>query len=342
MPISRQSTFTEGATLSAAQLNAEFEHIVDAFDGTGTIALEVGYSAADQPTLTVDNTGSGIVAEFQVNSTAKVRINADGQLQSTIATGTAPLIIASTTAVNNLNADQVDGYEAADFIRDDVNNQVVADSAAEVYFTLRTTGQGADAGNVYLELDAQDGSNNPDAKWRLNVDGDDRFLLEQYDDGTSSWLAALEFDRNGGTPYTKVYDPTEDDMKQIATTSSKTTISVGAFYEGEVSTGAKQIRWIAPTNAEGITFTYMRAVYGGGSPSGTTTIQVQQFGVAGSLKQTRSMNVLSTDTVDNTIDHNMTDITSVADGDFFEITITAAGGHEDLSFWMQGTQDLIT
>lgn len=34
------------------------------------------------------------------------------QLESTIATGTAPLVVASTTVVSNLNVDQLDGYDA--------------------------------------------------------------------------------------------------------------------------------------------------------------------------------------------------------------------------------------
>ena len=42
-------------------------------------------------------------------------LSASGQITSTVATGTAPLVIASTTKVSNLNADQLDGYEASDF-----------------------------------------------------------------------------------------------------------------------------------------------------------------------------------------------------------------------------------
>jgi len=36
------------------------------------------------------------------------------QLESDVATGTAPLVVASTTVVTNLNADKLDGYDAAD------------------------------------------------------------------------------------------------------------------------------------------------------------------------------------------------------------------------------------
>ncbi|ABK17578.1 TipJ family phage tail tip protein [Syntrophobacter fumaroxidans] len=38
-----------------------------------------------------------------------------GQIKSTLETGTAPMTVASTTKVTNLNADQVDGKDAADF-----------------------------------------------------------------------------------------------------------------------------------------------------------------------------------------------------------------------------------
>lgn len=36
-------------------------------------------------------------------------------LQSTVTTGTAPLTVASTTVVTNLNSDKLDGYDATSF-----------------------------------------------------------------------------------------------------------------------------------------------------------------------------------------------------------------------------------
>jgi hypothetical protein len=47
-----------------------------------------------------------------INSDTQVR-----RLESTIATGTAPLTVASTTLVTNLNADRVDSLEGSDFVR---------------------------------------------------------------------------------------------------------------------------------------------------------------------------------------------------------------------------------
>jgi hypothetical protein len=54
----------------------------------------------------------GSVMTRDINGDTQVR-----RLESTIATGTAPLTVASTTLVTNLNADRVDGLEGSDFVR---------------------------------------------------------------------------------------------------------------------------------------------------------------------------------------------------------------------------------
>jgi len=49
------------------------------------------------------------------------------QLESDIATGTAPLIVASTTVVSNLNADQVDGKDSTDLVLVDGSQTLTSD-----------------------------------------------------------------------------------------------------------------------------------------------------------------------------------------------------------------------
>jgi hypothetical protein len=343
MPIARQSTFTAGATLQAAQLNNEFNHIVDAFDGSGNISLFAKYNAADVPALKVSNSElTGKIASFLYDTTERVSIDADGQIVSYLSTGTAPLVIASTTKVANLNVDQVDGLDDTDLVRVAEAAQTITTATSSTALTLQVTGQAADTGVTKIEFDSRSGATNPDAWWRISAVADDTFAIKQYDDGTATWMKVLEFDRNGASPYTKVYDPTNDSMQQIATTKSQTTISIGAFYEGVVSTSAKTIRWICPVDAENVQFTYMQAVYGGGTPSGTTTLQIEHFNSSGTSQTTKTMSILSTDTVDVVQQYNMADITTVSAGDYFELTITAAGEHEDVSFWVQGTQEIIT
>jgi hypothetical protein len=106
MPIARQSTFTAGATLQADQLNDEFNHIVDAFDGSGNIAafdgsgniaLWVTYNNTDVAALRIDNSAAGKIASFLNNTTERVSIDSDGQITSLVATGTSPFEVSSTT-----------------------------------------------------------------------------------------------------------------------------------------------------------------------------------------------------------------------------------------------------
>jgi len=83
------------------------------------------------------------VSGIQTGNLAKLAVGggiwASGQIQSTVATGTAPFVIASTTVNTNLNADLLDGQHASDF------------AAAGSYVpTARTITEGAGlAGNTY-------------------------------------------------------------------------------------------------------------------------------------------------------------------------------------------------
>lgn len=54
-------------------------------------------------------------ADITRNAVAKSGDTMTGVLTSSVATGTAPFTVASTTAVTNLNADLLDGYNALDF-----------------------------------------------------------------------------------------------------------------------------------------------------------------------------------------------------------------------------------
>jgi len=58
--------------------------------------------------------------QFVQNTTRRMTINTSGQVEIPIATGTAPLVIASTTLVPNLNVSRLSGLIASDFIRSNV------------------------------------------------------------------------------------------------------------------------------------------------------------------------------------------------------------------------------
>ncbi len=78
-------------------------------DGTANIDSLVA-DTADINGGTVDNTVIGATTPAASNFTT---VSASGAITSTLATGTAPFVVASTTKVANLNADQLDGADWA-------------------------------------------------------------------------------------------------------------------------------------------------------------------------------------------------------------------------------------
>jgi len=78
-------------------------------DGTANIDSLVA-DTADINGGTVDNAVIGATTPAAANFTTA---SASGQITSTVSTGTAPLVVASTTKVTNLNADQLDGADWA-------------------------------------------------------------------------------------------------------------------------------------------------------------------------------------------------------------------------------------
>lgn len=71
--------------------------------GTATLAtVDINAGAIDGTAIGANSASTG----------AFTSISASSQLTSTVTTGTAPLVIASTTAVSNLNADLLDGQHA--------------------------------------------------------------------------------------------------------------------------------------------------------------------------------------------------------------------------------------
>jgi hypothetical protein len=103
-----------GTTLTtAADWDAEFTGF-GTLTGTGSVVL------ATSPTLTTPNIGAATGTSLSVS----------GSLTSTVATGTAPLVVTSTTKVTNLNAELVDGYHATE--TNTASNIVVRDSTRKI------------------------------------------------------------------------------------------------------------------------------------------------------------------------------------------------------------------
>lgn len=103
----RQTTdATYADNLNAALTNAQ----IDAnFINLNTNKLDIGWAGSSN-IATVGTITSGTWNAGQVTSSSTVQ---GTQLKSTIATGTAPLTVTSTTVVTNLNADKLDGQDGS-------------------------------------------------------------------------------------------------------------------------------------------------------------------------------------------------------------------------------------
>jgi hypothetical protein len=98
-------------------------------------------------TATANISGGNLTTAGQVSATGNItagNVNVTGQLISTVSTGTAPLVVSSTTKVANLNADLLDGYDLSSAA---TNSTVVLRSADAsifanlLYGTLATAAQ---------------------------------------------------------------------------------------------------------------------------------------------------------------------------------------------------------
>jgi hypothetical protein len=127
--LARVTDFQPATPILSAQVDSEFDQLVQllsgATPGNSKKAL-IKVSDAGDPPLELDQIGAGPVQEWYQNSLLKASITNSGQFKSEISTGTAPLVIASTTLVTNLNADQVDGIHGASFVRNDNGAQTIA------------------------------------------------------------------------------------------------------------------------------------------------------------------------------------------------------------------------
>ena len=89
---------------SVSSLSAEVQRLRES---AGNIEMTIGY----RDPFRVDWERPGKIGSLTPNTGAFTTISASGQITSTLASGTAPLVVASTTKVANLNADLLDGTD---------------------------------------------------------------------------------------------------------------------------------------------------------------------------------------------------------------------------------------
>ena len=113
-------------TVPTARLTGSYAISVTSATTAGTV------TTAAQPNITSVGTLSSLAVTGNVTAG---NANVTGQLISTVATGTAPLVVSSTTLVSNLNADLLDGYNSS--------------STATAATIVLRTGDGSIIGNIF-------------------------------------------------------------------------------------------------------------------------------------------------------------------------------------------------
>lgn len=113
--MARLFDFQPGATIISADLDSEFNQLVNFLNGTLTTKNGLFKFNGGDPVLALDALGAGAIEEWRLSGSAKARIKNNGQFESLLATGTSPFVVASTTRVDNLNADLLDGLSSAAF-----------------------------------------------------------------------------------------------------------------------------------------------------------------------------------------------------------------------------------
>lgn len=131
-------------------------------------------------------------------------------ITSTLATGTAPLVIASTTLVSNLNADLWDGYQFADYLDQSVkqadnvqfNRVIVRDTngPGELYV------QGFEGNAAYIYVEADEGDDNADS-WRISANTSGVFAIETGASGSYVGIVNIDASSNVNIPTNVIIGP---------------------------------------------------------------------------------------------------------------------------------------
>jgi hypothetical protein len=174
MPVTRSKSLIELATQSkAAGTNA-------------AVKTELGITDPEAPSALVHTTGNETVAGVKTFSSG---IATPVAIVSTLATGTAPLTVASTTKVANLNAALLDGAVKTDFALASALTTLSNDIAdLDLSLTVAIAANAADIAALETHFDSS------------AVSGDTRFLL--YDvDSAALVRVTVGADDSGGTGY---------------------------------------------------------------------------------------------------------------------------------------------
>jgi len=307
--------FTPGAEIQSQQFDDMFAQLYELLNGTSsTIRAYMRLNDAGNAVLLLNNIGGGPILQAQVSGVTKVSINGTGQIDSTVATGAAPIVVASTTRVDNLNVQYLNGIESTGFVQ--VTSGAATISGTTASLTLEdTTASAKDAKlqvdtNLFKIIDPA----GPTDLVSLDLASGNLTVTGQVKSSTSAPSAAA--------------DLTRKDYVDGRVTRWGLTV----FYPGLTDTGDPIPSFIVPEGVVDFTAVKMKLTYQAGTASGTTTITVKKNGVDAGYG---ALVAQSTGTV--VTSSNFTSQAWVAD-DVITFHVTNSGLHEDVSVTIIGTQ----
>lgn len=208
--------WVNGEVLTHTELNSQFNTILD------NVAVASGIASLDSSALTVQDPvnatatkAAGKICKWGTSEAFQCSVLTATQLVSTIADGTAPAVVTSTTKVTNLNADKLDGAEAS--TASSAGVIPIADGSGDIHLdfipdtlTGKTVATATTANNLALTDEVRtDGSGTVTAAGisLLTVDlgtvtAGDRILISakaQFNKGGTGGRSLLSVGKSSGT-----------------------------------------------------------------------------------------------------------------------------------------------
>ena len=259
--LSRVYNFTSlaGTSIYGDNVDDEFNQIINLINGTSTNKrMYIVYSNGTQPPLKVNQTGAGALFIAQAGGVDALTIANNGQIVSTVSTGTAPIVVASTTKCTNLNADMVNGIEGSQLIRNDQASQAVLGN-----LRIKKASTGTYDAQVEMENDIF-------TFYRYNSSDNSRTALFDLSDINSSTRV---FVAPANMRVQVAYEPTSDNdvVRKIDLQDRITNLIVPGMM---TATADAFCMFVAPQACKivGVKFGYLS-----GTPSGDATIVVNSF-----------------------------------------------------------------
>lgn len=309
--IERLSTLTAGQPIYASDINAELDQIINLLSGISTDKrVLIVLSSSTKAPLTVDQTGSGDIFKGQVNNVDVIRVLNNGQIKSTVSTGTAPIVTASTTKCTNLNGDLVGGIEASALVRNETTGQTLKGN-------LRIKKLSTGTYDLVLEVD-----DDVVSIYRYNPSNETRDLIFTINDlDQSTRVITLP----NTVRLLLGYEPTEDTdvARKVDLTNRSSNLLISNIFTGT----PRGCPFIAPADC---VITRISAGYGSGTPTLDCTLTVHKNGITTG----EAVVVSSAASVDTSYSEAIN--VEVSEGDMIYVHATASTGHSDLFATLSG------